>query len=305
MGNIFYFQWEIAFIKWIQYNSLDLVIMISKLFSILSSEVVLSVLIMLVYLALDKNLGRKVMINTLVALGFGCAIKSSLRRLRPYFVTDEIKCLAPVDNSADAFDIAAQGYSFPSLHSLNACCITGSLYKFTRKKGWLIFAIVFTFGIGLTRIVTANHFPTDVLVGWAIGAIAVELIPAMINKFGKNRVYIAIMLAYLCCFVFCRANDFYTSYGIMSGFFFADMFDEKYVNFKETHNLLRIIVRIIFGLLIFLVMVEGIKIIIPSTIPEDSMLSFIVRTVRYGLGIFVTLGLYPKLFEKNIFKFKD
>ena len=45
----------------------------------------------------------------------------------------------------------------------------------------------------------------------------------------------------------------------MSGFFFADMFDEKYVNFKETHNPLRIIVRIIFGLLIFLVMVEGIK----------------------------------------------
>lgn len=305
MGNIFYFQWEIAFIKWMQYNAQDFVIFISKLFSILGSEVVLTVMVMLVYLALDKNLGRNVMINAVVALGLGCVIKSSFRRLRPYFVTDEVKCLVPVDSSGDVFDIAVQGYSFPSLHSLNASCITGSLYKFTQKKGWLIFAIIVTIGIGLTRIVTANHFPTDVLVGWIIGLAGIELIPALINKLGKNKFYILVMLVYLSCFTFCRANDFYSAYGIMSGFFFADMFDEKYVNFKQTHNPLRIIVRLLFGMIIFLIMVEGVKIIIPSSIPDGSFVSFVIRAIRYGLGVFVSLGLYPKLFEKNIFKFKD
>ncbi|MDO4940402.1 MAG: phosphatase PAP2 family protein [Erysipelotrichaceae bacterium] len=305
MGNVFYFQWEIALTKWMQYNANDLTILISKFFSVLGSEIVLTAIIMVVYLGIDKNLGRKIMINTTIALNFGCALKSVIRRLRPYFVTDEVKCLVPVDNSADMYDISAQGYSFPSLHSLNAICVTGSLYKFTKKNILLIFAIVFSMGIGLTRIVTANHFPTDVLTGWIIGIIALELIPILEKKLGKRKFYFAFMIIFLCCFIYCRAKDLYLSYGIMSGFFFSDLFEEKYVNFKETHNPIRIAVRLSFGVIIFLVLIEVFKLIIPSSIVSGSIVSYLFESLRYGLGVFATFGLYPLLFEKNILKFKD
>ena len=34
-----------------------------------------------------------------------------------------------------------------------------------------------------------------------------------------------------------KSNDFFSSYGIIIGFFIADLFENKYVNFEKTDNL--------------------------------------------------------------------
>ena len=107
-------------------------------------------------------------------------------------------------------------------------------------------------------------------------------------------------------FFFVTSYDFYSTYGILVGFIIADLYEEKYVKFKNTKNILRGIVRIAVAGIIFLSVAEGIKMCIPASILESNvLLERFIRVFRYILGTFVTVGVYPKVFKYNLLKMKD
>lgn len=303
ISKTFYFNWEISLIKWLQTNLATIAVPFCNFFAVFGSEIVCVVAIMLVYLAYDKKIGRIVMLNTIIGMGFACAIKNIALRRRPYFDNNDVKCLVPVEKDADIYDIAAQGYSFPSLHSFNIVCISGSIYKYIRKNIILIISIIMSLCVGISRIISANHFPTDVLAGWAIGLISIYVISYLQAKCQKKKFYLVITILSLLCFFFCKSNDFYSTFGIMEGFFLADLYEEKYVKFENTKNIYRALLRVVGALITFASITEGIKLLVPK---EFSLviIDYIIRSLRYGLGTFITLGMYPKLFAKNIFKLK-
>ena len=136
LGNNFFFDWEIRLMEWLQ----SAVGSEGPLLSILSSlsafgEQLLLVLVMgFLYWGWNKEFGKYVGVNVLVASVWNPMIKNIALRLRPYFASDKIQLLRKIEPDADIMDVAAQGYSFPSGHSSSAVSLYGSLAAHEKKN---------------------------------------------------------------------------------------------------------------------------------------------------------------------------
>lgn len=85
------------------------------------------------------------------------SLKSRLIRERPYINHGNILCgTAPLDQ-----------YSFPSGHTLHAVSFTVMLSHF--EPALLPFALPIALLIGASRVILGLHYPSDVIVGAAIG----------------------------------------------------------------------------------------------------------------------------------------
>ena len=83
----------------------------------------------------------------------------------------------------------------------------------------------------------------------------------------------------------------------MLGFFAASLFEEKYVQFENTKDLKKTILRVVCGLVVFLVMNVVLKALFG--IIEIEGLKLFLRVIRYAILVFVTMGLYPMVFGKT------
>ena len=83
----------------------------------------------------------------------------------------------------------------------------------------------------------------------------------------------------------------------MLGFFAASLFEEKYVHFENTKDLKKTICRVACGLVVFLVMNVLLKALFG--IIEIEELKLFLRVVRYAILVFVTMGIYPLLFDRS------
>lgn len=303
LGNIFYFDWEMQLMEWLQAHMAGSGI----LFTILSNlsafgEQLLLVLIMgFLYWGLNKEFGKYVGLGVLMSNVWNPMVKNIALRLRPYFVPGyDVKLLRLVDSGADAMDVAAQGYSFPSGHSMNAVTLYGSLavHEKKRKVLWAL-AVVLPILVGFSRVFVGAHFPTDVIGGWLMGIVIILLIP-WLRKTIKNRwIFYAVLLATtLPGFFFCTSNDYYSSFGMLLGFLLAEPFEEKFVNFENTKNILRCILRTIGGAAIYFGLNEVLKMPFPSDLLNaGDFLAHLIRTLRYAIVIFIDIGVYPMLFK--------
>lgn len=80
--------------------------------------------------------------------------------------------------------VAATNYSFPSGHSANAFALAMTLYFYDKRIG--IPALIFAAIIGISRIFVGAHWPSDVIVGAALGIGAGYLVEKQLNKTGKQ-----------------------------------------------------------------------------------------------------------------------
>jgi len=85
-------------------------------------------------------------------------LKSRLVRERPYITFERIlPGTAPLDR-----------YSFPSGHTLHAVSFTWIAVSFYPALGWVL--VPFAALVGASRVVLGLHYPSDVVVGAALGA---------------------------------------------------------------------------------------------------------------------------------------
>lgn len=296
--NIFFFEWEPLLIEWIQAHLGGVGVAIASFFSTLGSEKVMVVLLCFLYFYWDKEAGKFVARRFLPSMVLMGGIKNIFCRLRPYFVHDNVQILQAVDPKADIYDVAAQGYSFPSGHSVNASSTFISTAIAFREKWITITAISLTALVGISRFCVGAHYPTDVLCGWALGLFGVFFYSLLENKIKDRRIiYIILAVIGLPGFFYCTTNDFYTTYGMMIGFFLGDLFDERYVDFENTRNVLRGILRVAIGCGLYLGLNVLLKLPFKSEfLDSGTTLAFLVRTIRYTVIIFVIMGVYPMIF---------
>ena len=302
-GAIFYFDWEMRLMEWLQAHigSSGIGFWILSNLSAFGEQLLLVAIMGFFYWGLNKEFGKYIGLNVLVVNVWNPMLKNLVLRLRPYFVPGyNVKLLRLIDEGADPMDVAAQGYSFPSGHSANAAVVYGSLAAHEKKRRWLwVLAVVLCLLVGFSRVFVGAHFPTDVLCGWLMGALIVALIPWLRRKIKNRWLFYAVLLLISVpgCF-FCTSNDYYSSLGMLLGFILAEPFEERFVKFENTSNLLRCVLRTAGGALLYFGLNAALKLPFPKELLNGTdFAAMLIRALRYAVVIFVVIGVYPMLFK--------
>ncbi len=306
-GVSFSFGWELPFMEWLQHA---LGPKLSYLFSTLSlfgEAMALLFVIGILYWGLDKKAGYMTAVNVLFAISGASMIKNVVMRLRPYFDDPAITVFRPVEASADLYDISAQGYSFPSIHSSNSAGLFGSLALSSPvQKGSLpvrrlftVLAVLLPLLVGFSRVVAGVHYPTDVLTGWCWGLLWIFLLPFLRKIIRKEPVFFALILVLILPgLFFCRSNDYFTSTGLLVGILFARPFEERFVRFSNTGKLSAILLRLLGGVLLYLLSNALLKLPFSAALFDGTgRISFLLRFLRYAIISFLAFGVYPFTFR--------
>ena len=304
MGKAIYFDWEPALMEWLQSHIGSFGTSLMSFFSAFGEETIMIAFMCILYFIIDKEAAKFAARRFMIAGCFYAGIKNIVCRRRPYMVHGNVKCLKPVDKSADLMDVIAQGYSFPSGHSSGASSIYIGSAGYLKNGIFTIFSIVITLLVGISRFCLGVHYPTDVLVGWAIGICSIFLF-SLLEKLIKQRwiIYLIFILLFIPGFFFCETNDFFANYGLMLGVFLGDLFEERFVKFEKPANIWFGILRIIGAVALYFGLNMALKLPFSSEfLSSGTTAAHLVRAGRYFFVIFIPLGVYPacfKLFHKK------
>ncbi len=289
MGNVFYFTWEISLMENLQRVMPGWLMSGISQFSLFGEEVALILIMGLIYWCLDKRVGKYIGEIVIIGALWNPMIKNIFCRRRPYMDNENIDLLRMIAKDADKYDVAAQGFSFPSGHSTNAAALYGGLARLKNDKTW-IWAGILMILVGFSRVAVGAHFPTDVLAGWGLGLFVVFFIPWLKRKLqNENLFYWILVMTALPGVFYCRSEDYFTALGLLIGFVLAMKFEEKYVNFEGTRKPLEIVLRLAGGGVVYFVLNLALKRVLPA--------GDITRVIRYAAVTFVMMGVYPMAFK--------
>lgn len=296
-------QWEVDLMVWIQSWLGDVGTAIASFFTLFGESFMIVLVLGFLYWCWDKRDGVRVGLNCLTALIWNAQFKSVYQRLRPYMEHAEIKCLKMVKPVAPddplLYDPNLQGYSFPSAHSTVAAVTYGSLAQTFRKKWITILCTALMVLVGISRFCVGVHYPTDVLVGWAMGLLAIVVMPWLQKKIKNTKLlYLLILAMSVPGIFFSTLEDYFSLLGLMIGFLAGTLYEQKYVHFENTRVWWRMVLRMVVGAAVFLGVSEGIKLLFDADyLTTVTLGAHMVRTGRYALACFVVMGPYPMLFR--------
>lgn len=299
MGNIFYFDWEVDLIEWLQNNMGKAGEILSRVFSFIGGETISLLLIIVMLFCYKKAAGRRVALTVLTASMWFPMIKNIVLRVRPYMVhKDKIKVLQVVEADADPLDIVQQGYSLPSGHGATAVSLFGTMGRELKKRWMWAIAIIMPILIGFSRISVGVHYPTDVLAGWAVGLAAIGFNVLLEKKVPKEWLRYAILLALTVPGIFwCKSRDYFTALGLLIAAAIAFPYEEKHIGFKDTRNPWAMILRTIGAFAIYFALNTLLKLPFSKAwLDSGELLPNLVRTARYAVILFVVLAVYPRVF---------
>ena len=298
-GNVFFFQWEVDLIVWLQGNMGSVGTFLSKAFSFIGGETFSLLLLIVMLFCYKKEAGKRVARTVLTASMWFPMIKNVVLRVRPYMAHKEkIEVLQVVEADTDKWDIIQQGFSFPSGHGATAVSLFGSIGKELRKRWMWTLAILMPLLIGLSRISVGVHYPTDVLAGWAIGLAAIGFNVLLEKKVKKEWVRYAILLVLTVPGIFwCTSRDYFTALGLLIAAAVAFPYEEKHVKFQDTRNPWAMILRTAGAFAIYFALNTLLKMPFSKEWLDSGVLAAnLVRTARYAVILFIVLGVYPRVF---------
>lgn len=299
-GVIWFLPFEEQLIVWLQHLGEGTVLQtilfyLNNFFSFLGEEMICIAVMGFVYWGLDKKRGERIgaaIMLTNVSIGL---LKNIFSRVRPWAASGSIDLLRDVD-----------GFSFPSGHSANCTALyPTTAYEFKERK-WLKWIAVFVpLLCGVSRCYVGAHWPTDVIVGLATGLLIFALVEAVLRSgFNKYVFYFILIAVSSVGLLYCTTNDYFNSYGMLIGFVFGLLFEQRFTRFENTGNLWLALLRTAVGGALYFALSSIIKLLIGNLFPAGSMGCLLMRSVRYALVVFLLVGVYPYAFrlEKKLFE---
>lgn len=290
-------EWEASLIEWMQAHIGNLEGYV-ELLAFIGAEAGLLLVILGVMFCWKKEVGQKLALIVVTVNMWLPMIKSIVLRPRPYMgYPDRIKPLV-LDDKAPATDVAAHGYSFPSMHSASIPALYFTLAMEVKKKWIWILASVLTVLVGVSRAVAGMHYPTDILAGWILGFASIGVFTLLDRYIQKEWLFHAVLFATAIPGIFyVRTNDFYTALGCLIGGVAAYYFERKYVNYQDTRRIPAMILRMIGALLIYVVVNTLLKLPFDKDFLAGASLgALMIRMARYAIIMFLIMGVYPSVF---------
>ena len=116
-------------------------------------------LLPIIWWGFSWKVGARIFVALVLSIYVNSLIKDSVALPRPFVYTDDLT------------NIRTPGeYSFPSGHAQQAAMFWGLLALHFRKRWFSALAAAIVFLIGFSRVYLGVHFPSDVVVGWTLGA---------------------------------------------------------------------------------------------------------------------------------------
>ena len=289
--TVFYFQWEVWLILFMQSSFPDGVFGFFKLVANVVSKNVLAFLFISIYLAYNKEWGKFTLLSLAVA-GVCCEfVKVTVARLRPYAAVDKIKCIYPNEPGQDPLNFKIQGYSFPSGHSMMATNLFLAIPIYVRNIQYIAIGLVGVLIVALSRVGLGVHFPTDTIAGFIIALVIILILSCVFDKIENRKyIYLGIVVLSLVGIVFCPAISYIKYVALACGISLGFLVEEKYVNFENPKSRRDAIVRFAGAIILFALLF----VLIPKLAGNTDL----VKCIEYSLFTFIMLAIYPLAFKK-------
>lgn len=201
----------------------------------------------------------------------------------------------------------ATGYSFPSGHTQSITALFGTAALHVRKRLYQVLCFVVIFLVGFSRMYLGCHTPKDVIVSFILSFLCVTFCYHHIYRkksFEKSpgkvaviMLLISLALSFYSVFLekaghieLVYAKDCLKAGGAGAAFSLGYYLEQRFIRFALPQNTKQKILRLIFGLLGALIILEGIKPLIGTSLPASFL--------RYFLAVFWIIAVYPFLFSK-------
>ncbi|MGQ9842929.1 MAG: phosphatase PAP2 family protein [Spirochaetota bacterium] len=178
---------------------------------------------------------------------------------------------------------------FPSGHAQNAVVFWGTFAYVIRHRTFTLLSIFLIIAISYSRLYLGVHFLGDVAGGIIFGTIlfllcSISLIPYYDRLWKANTLslIIAFMVVPLVLSAVLTGNEIAKSLGVLSGFSIGFVLYTDKDNY-ESFRLWNALAKFLIGIIVLLILKEGIKVILPQ--------SHISDFVRYWImGIWISFG---------------
>lgn len=268
---------------------------------------------MIFYYAVDKKLGSRMLLGDAFAIFVNGVIKLTACVYRPW--VRDARIVPPGDSKAHA-----TGYSFPSGHAMMATGVYGTAAVHYRKqKGLCAAFLVLLVLVFFSRNYLGVHTPQDVLVGFAVAALAVYLLNLALDwaeKDEKRDLIVlgsAVLLATLAAIFFTEKSypmelgsdgkllvdpaamvpDAFYAAGLLCAVIGGWVIERRFIQFSMDVSVERKILRCLSGALVFYAL-------------NNILFPFLIRIIgaRAGcffgafIGWFYVVAVHPAIFKK-------
>ncbi|MDB0438385.1 phosphatase PAP2 family protein [Clostridioides difficile] len=277
-----------------------------------STEAPLLILITaVIYWCINKKCGQKMLFAIVGNFVVNLGIKEFVKAPRPI----GIKGLESLRVST------AGGYSFPSAHTQTATTFWVSIMTIFKRNYIHLLGAVMVLGVGLSRLYLAVHWPIDVIAGWILGIFFTVVFVKIFDYIDDNKKYIflvVLLIPFILIAIFLKSPEYFGKFGILVGFIFGYIVEDKFVRFTTEDNNKKInfsnknkkhkniifsrICRFLIGIVTIGILYVGIKVLISILITtlniSDSSMSIIfMNFIKYTLVVFYGVAGAPALFK--------
>jgi len=283
-------QWGLDFIRTVQVVHGPALDTIFKAITFMGEEEFFLILLPLIFWCVDFTLGVRLAFAYLLSTYANTGLKDLFAHPRPF----------ELDPAVKLHD--AEGYGLPSGHSESAVVVWGTFAAGFRKTWLWAVAILLMVLIGFSRVYLGVHFPTDVLGGWAVGAVFLAVYLALeprvtgwLKRAGlvvQLTLAVAVPLALLLLY---PVKDTASSMAVLMGMGVGVALTRRVTPFSAAGPLWQRVLRFLVGVIGLLILYFGLRLVFPG---EGEPLYSVMRVVRYALvGLWAGLGA-PWLFRR-------
>jgi membrane-associated phospholipid phosphatase len=251
------------------------------------------VLIPLLYWCVDKYLAQRLAYLFLFSVYGSAALKHLFRHPRPFEYETRVLKL-------DLVPAGELGYGLPSTHSQGAITVWGYLAIQVRRRWLQGLALALIILIPFSRMYLGVHFPSDVAAGLVVGAMGLGLFlwlePRLSPWLSGQSVLLQAGLAALvpgALLLLHSSRDATAAMGTLIGMGLGIVVESRTLRFSTAGPIWRRAARFVLGIVVLLLLREGLKLVLPL---EGQPLYVLFRAVRYSL-----VGLWAALVAPLVF----